>query len=383
MSTEDQLQSNVVIFSVSVMKNIEKSTDSISSNELALLSGRIPEVEYPKKAFELKDVLVLPCKTENVFLFLDRIAKDTRYQQGFCDARRAFMERAAESSDAIPSSTTAQALDLGLDTVRLLANDNDEQVCEDLTDNPAFLQLPAEEQVRFCRAHIDCLETVVRTYCYRTDAHTDFAAAPELIKAFADHADPHVRIAIAELAESFLWDKADAFCSDSMRSFTARRKKRNRAFSRVWYRYSRDWSADMDVQRLGKCLLASRRGRHCSETDFGLPGEYVYAFGFTENLTAEDAADADGLGSLLPAAGSPLFLIPLYELAGVVSRTKFGPGDTAFLERLAVHPSYRARRVVAEMNDLPLCLEKQLAEDAFASVGNRLTQRAAEKAAND
>lgn len=271
------------------MKNIEKSTDSISSNELALLSGRIPEVEYPKKAFELKDVLVLPCKTENVFLFLDRIAKDTRYQQGFFDARRAFMERAAESSDAIPRSTAAQALDLGLDTVRLLANDNDEQVCEDLADKPAFLQLPAEEQVRFCRAHIDCLETVVRTYCYRTDAHTDFAAAPELIKAFADHADPHVRIAIAELAESFLWDKADAFCSDSMRSFAARRKKRNRAFSR----------------------------------------------------------------------------------------------DTAFLERLAVHPSYRVRRVVAEMNDLPLCLEKQLAEDAFASVRNRLTQRAAEKAAND
>ncbi len=206
------------------MKNIEKSTDSISSNELALLSGRIPEVEYPKKAFELKDVLVLPCKTENVFLFLDRIAKDTRYQQGFCDARRAFMERAAVSSDAILRSTAAQALDLGLDTVRLLANDNDEQVCEDLADNPAFLQLPAEEQVRFCRAHIDCLETVVRTYCYRTDAHTDFAAAPEL---------------------------------------------------------------------------------------------------------------------------------------------------------------YLVRRVVAEMNDLPLCLEKQLAEDAFASVGNRLTQRAAEKAAND
>ena len=129
--------------------------------------------------------------------------------------------------------------------------------------------------------------------------------------------------------------------------------------------------------------MPSRRGRHCSETDFGLPGEYVYAFGFTENLTAEDAADADGLGSLLPAAGSPLLLIPLYELAGVVSRTKFGPGETAFLERLAVHPSYRVRRVVAEMNGLPLCLEKQLAEDAFASVRNRLTQRAAEKAAND
>ena len=129
--------------------------------------------------------------------------------------------------------------------------------------------------------------------------------------------------------------------------------------------------------------MPSRRGRHCSETDFGLPGEYVYAFGFTENLTAEDAADADGLGSLLPAAGSPLLLIPLYELAGVVSRTKFGPGEAALLERLAVHPSYRVRRVVAEMNGLPLCLEKQLAEDAFASVRNRLTQRAAEKAAND
>lgn len=65
------------------------------------------------------------------------------------------------------------------------------------------------------------------------------------------------------------------------------------------------------------------------------------------------------------------------------SISSFGPGDAAFLERLAVHPSYRVRRVVAEMNDLPLCLEKQLAEDAFASVRNRLTQRAAEKAAND
>ena len=357
---------------VTTKKQSSKSTDVGCS--IALVSGRMPQMKSGVP-FELSNVLLMPMEAETVANVIERVAKDERYPREFVSSRRSFMARLARNSEPCLRAAAAGAADLDIETIRLLAKDSNEEVLEVLADNSEFLKLPANEQVQFCRRHIEYLEVVVRTYIYRAGPWPVPSPIPAFIKAFADHSDPHVRNAVDELAASFIWDRADSFCDGPLaKRLKARHSKRRRGFEKLLKRYCLEWAKDMDVQSFAERLEASSLEMHCTETNFGRPGEYAYAFAFIERLDEPNREIAGGSKQVRLDPWEPLLMIPLYVLSGLVCQIPNSPASEALIERLAEHPAYSIREAVAGRRDLPAAIVERLAKDEWPCVRKQLNQ---------
>lgn len=356
---------------VTTKKQSPESTDVGCG--IALISGRMPQMKSGVP-FELTNVLLLPMKAETVTNAIERVAKDERYPREFVSVRRSFMARLARYSESCLRAAAAGAVDLDTETVRLLAKDSNEEVLEVLADNSEFLKLSADEQVQFCRRHIEYLDVVVRTYIYRAGPWPVPSPIPAFIKAFADHSDPHVRNAVDELPASFISDRADSFCDGPLaKRMKVRHGQRRRGFEKLLKRYCLEWAKDIDVQSFAERLEASTHEMHCTDTNFGRPGEYAYAFAL---INREDEPNREIAGSRQARLDpeEPLLMIPLYVLSELVCQIPNGPAGEALIDRLASHPAHSVREAVAGRRDLPAAIVERLAKDEWPCVRKQLNQ---------